>query len=161
MSALCAWLVRQCDEFVSPISGNVVQRVPSRVLPHLVPRLSRTAPVGSPAPLEPSNPFSVVVPPLGPLEPANPFSAAAPTVPQVPREVASDPFVALHPGPSPAPIVWWTFPKQDPHVSRGSLMSLVFMKCQTRMYLKGGPRNGQNSSGNSIEEGALNGKKLG
>ena len=37
MSALCAWLVRQCDEFVSPTSGNVVvQRVPSPVSHHLL-----------------------------------------------------------------------------------------------------------------------------
>ena len=48
ISALCAWLVRQCDEFVSPTSGNVVvQRVPSPVSPpppgpHPVPRPSRS-----------------------------------------------------------------------------------------------------------------------
>ena len=66
-SALCAWLVRQCDEFVSPISGNVVvQRVPSPVSPpppgpHPVPRPTRS-------------------------QPANPFSTAAPTVAPVPRE---------------------------------------------------------------------------
>ena len=106
MSALCAWLVRQCDEFVSPTSGNVVvQTVPSPVT--LCPvLLGRHQPFLS-VPQRPllvhrnqANPFTVAAPPAGPSEPANPFSAAAPTVPQVPREaiVASNPFVALHPG---------------------------------------------------------------
>ena len=120
MSALCVWIARQCDEFVSPTptSGNVVvQRVPSPVspppAPHPVPRPSRSAPnpfsaaTPPPDPSDPVNPFSVIAPPPGPLEPANPFSAAAPTVPQVPREaiVASNPFVALPPERSAAPSI--------------------------------------------------------
>ena len=110
MSALCAWLVRQCDEFVSPTSDNVVvHTMPSPVSPppgrHPVPRPSRSAP---------AVPFSAAAPLPGPSEPANPLSAAAPTVPQVPREaiVASNPSVALHPGRSPAPraLWWWWVP---------------------------------------------------
>ena len=80
-----AWLHRQCDEFVSPIPGNVVaQRVPS--------------------PVSPPPPGPHPVPPPAPSEPANPFSTAAPAVAPVPREatVACNPFVALHPGRSPA-----------------------------------------------------------
>ena len=78
MSALCAWLATQCDEFVSLIFGNVVvHRVPSP---------------GSPPPPGPHP----VHRPAG-SEPAHPFSAVAPTVVPVPRVtiVASNPFVGL------------------------------------------------------------------
>ena len=86
MSALCAWLVRQCDEFVSPTSGNVVQTVPSPVSPppgrHPVPRPSRSAPAAFlPVPQRPFlvhrdqpilsvpvHPFTVAAPPAGPPE---------------------------------------------------------------------------------------------
>ena len=57
MSALCAWLDRQCDEFVSPTSGNVAQTVPSPVSPppdrHPVPLPSRLAPAFLPVPQRP------------------------------------------------------------------------------------------------------------
>ena len=68
VSALCAWIVKQCDEFVSPISGNVVvQTVPNPVSPplgrHPVPRPSRSAP---------TIPFSATAPFPGPSVPVNP-----------------------------------------------------------------------------------------
>ena len=82
MSALCAWLVRQCDEFVSPTSGNVVvQTVPTPVSPppgrHPVPRPPRSAPAAAPlpGPSEPANPLSAAAPPPAPSDRINPFSA--------------------------------------------------------------------------------------
>ena len=81
------------------------QRCCSESAQSCLPTTSWSSPCAPSFSVEPANPFSAAVRPPAPSEPANPLSAAAPTVAQVPREaiVASNPFVALHPGRSPAP----------------------------------------------------------
>ena len=90
MSALCAWLVRQCDEFVSPTSGNVVVQTVCPVLrgrhqpflsvpqrPFLVHQIQPILSLLQRSLLVHRNqPILSLLPPPGPSEPANPFTVA-------------------------------------------------------------------------------------
>ena len=96
----------------APLPGPSGRAPPSAPSVPVQPFTVAALPAG---PSEPAIPLSVAAPPPSPSDPTNPFSVGAPTDPQVPREaiVATNAFVALHPGRSPAPPRWWwwTFPR--------------------------------------------------